>query len=53
MTPFAQGPSLFEVVSEPKTWYPVRGAGHNDTYLVGGETYFRRLATFVGNLTSG
>jgi fermentation-respiration switch protein FrsA (DUF1100 family) len=52
LIPFAQGRSLFEAASEPKTWYPVRGAGHNDTYLVGGDAYFRRLATFVGNLAS-
>ena len=34
---------------QPKVWYPIPRAGHNDTYLVGGETYFRRLAAFVAD----
>ena len=51
LIPFSEGRALFEAAPEPKAWYPIRGAGHNDTYLVGGETYFRRLATFI-NLTN-
>jgi len=47
LIPFAEGRALFEAAPEPKAWYPIPGAGHNDTYLVGGEAYFQRLATFV------
>jgi fermentation-respiration switch protein FrsA (DUF1100 family) len=50
LIPFAEGRALFEAAPQPKTWYPIRGAGHNDTYLVGEEAYFRRLATFVSDL---
>ena len=53
LIPFAEGQVLFEAAPEPKMWYPVSGAGHNDTYLVGGDGYFRRLATFVANLPNG
>ena len=50
MIPFAEGRALFEAAAEPKAWYSIPRAGHNDTYLVGGEGYFRRLATFVADL---
>lgn len=50
LIPFAEGRALFEAAAEPKAWYPIPGAGHNDTYLVGGGAYFRRLATFVAEL---
>ena len=50
LIPLAEGQALFEAAPEPKTWYPILGAGHNDTYHVGGEAYFLRLATFVRNL---
>jgi fermentation-respiration switch protein FrsA (DUF1100 family) len=47
IVPFAMGQKLFDGAQEPKEFYRIRGAGHNDTYVVGGESYFRRLATFV------
>jgi fermentation-respiration switch protein FrsA (DUF1100 family) len=47
IVPFAMGRRLFARALQPKEFYPIRGAGHNDTYFVGGESYFRRLATFV------
>jgi fermentation-respiration switch protein FrsA (DUF1100 family) len=50
LIPFTEGRALFEAAPEPKTWYPIPRAGHNDTYLVGGETYFHQLATFVTDL---
>lgn len=53
LIPFAEGRMLFEAAPEPKAWYPIPGASHNDTYLVGGEAYFHRLATFVDNLPDG
>jgi len=51
LIPLAEGRALFEAAPEPKAWYPLPGAGHNDTYLVGGEAYFRRLATFAAHLS--
>ncbi len=50
LIPVAQGQALYRAAPEPKAWYPIPGAGHNDTYVVGGEGYFRRLVDFVGGL---
>jgi fermentation-respiration switch protein FrsA (DUF1100 family) len=40
VVPFAQGRRLFEAAREPKRFYAIPGAGHNDTYGVGGERYW-------------
>jgi len=45
--PFEAGRKLFEAANEPKRFYTIRGAGHNDTYIVGGREYFRALREFV------
>jgi fermentation-respiration switch protein FrsA (DUF1100 family) len=50
LIPFAEGQALFEAAPEPKAWYLVPGAGHNDTYRVGGDAYLHQLAAFVANL---
>lgn len=50
VVPFAAGRELFEAANEPKEFYTIRGAGHNDTYLVGGEEYFGVLQRFVEGL---
>jgi fermentation-respiration switch protein FrsA (DUF1100 family) len=47
IVPFEQGRELFEACPEPKSFFRVRGAGHNDTYLVGGAKYFERIAAFL------
>ncbi len=47
IVPYAQGRRLFEAASPPKAFYTVLGAGHNDTYVVGAETYFSHLRRFV------
>ena len=47
IVPFAMGQRLFDAAKRPKEFYRIPGAGHNDTYPVGGETYFDRLAAFV------
>ena len=41
------GRALFERAKEPKQFYTIPGALHNDTFDVGGEEYFRVLAGFV------
>lgn len=41
VVPFAQGEQVFAAAPAPKTFYTIRGAGHNDTYWVGGEPYFQ------------
>lgn len=46
IVPFSMGKRLFETSRAPKFFLPLEGAGHNDTYLVGGEKYFQALASF-------
>jgi pimeloyl-ACP methyl ester carboxylesterase len=43
IVPIRLGRRLFEAAPEPKKWHEIKGADHNDTYLVGGEGYFRKL----------
>ena len=50
IVPIDEGRTLFEAAGEPKDFYTVRGADHNDTYYVGGEAYFNRLLTFIRDL---
>lgn len=50
--PIHLGKQLFERANQPKTFYEIRGADHNDTYLVGGAEYFRRLKEFVSQIFS-
>jgi uncharacterized protein len=45
--PMAFGRQVFDAAKPPKDWYVITGADHNDTYVVGGSAYFRRLAEFV------
>ncbi len=53
VVPFHMGQRLFEAAKEPKYFLRLAGAGHNDTYIVGGEEYFRIFAQFArGNAIS-
>jgi len=45
--PFSMGKKLFAQASEPKLFLPIHGAGHNDTYVVGGEKYFDAIVDFI------
>lgn len=47
LVPFAMGERLHAAAGPPKFFLPLKGAGHNDTYLIGGERYFRTLKTFA------
>ena len=38
---------LFQAANDPKEFSTIAGAGHNDTYAVGGEAYFATLRRFV------
>jgi hypothetical protein len=44
------GVELYEAANDPKRFYAIEGADHNDTYLVGGEAYFNALKEFVDGL---
>lgn len=45
--PFELGEAVYQAANEPKTFYRIEGADHNDTTLVGGEPYFQELLRFV------
>lgn len=47
IVPYEQGRELFEAAPEPKSFYTIAEAGHNDTYLVGGNEYFNAIANFI------
>jgi len=47
VVPFEQGRQVFAAAPSPKEFYTIRGAHHNDTYLVGGDAYFTRLKEFI------
>ena len=47
IVPFSMGEKLFEAAGDPKYFYPIKGAGHNDTYLVGGREYKNILKRFI------
>lgn len=49
IVPFSMGKKLFEAATDPKSFYPVKDAGHNDVFVVGGERYFEVFAEFARN----
>jgi fermentation-respiration switch protein FrsA (DUF1100 family) len=51
VVPHEHGRRLFEAASEPKTFYTIPRARHNDTYLVGGAAYWEAWRTFLEGLT--
>ena len=53
IVPFEMGREVFEAASEPKRFYRIRGAGHNDTYAVGGAPYLDALGSFLADPHSG
>lgn len=50
LVPFEQGWKLYEEANEPKKFYTIPGAAHNDTHIVGGEEYFDVIRNFVNKL---
>ena len=47
IVPFEMAEELFAAAPEPKSFHPIRGASHNDTYAAGGEPYFDALREFI------
>lgn len=47
IVPYDFGKQLFEAATEPKEFYEITGAAHNDTYLIGGDEYFERIKNFI------
>ena len=47
IVPYNHGKQVFAAAPEPKEFYTIRGARHNDTYIVGGDAYFAVLKNFI------
>lgn len=47
MVPYRFGRQLFDAASQPKQFYEVKNASHNETDLVGGRAYFDAIGDFV------
>ena len=47
IVPYDLGRKLFEKAGSPKTFYAIDGAGHNDTYILGGVEYYDTLDRFI------
>ncbi len=45
--PFAMGEELYRAASEPKSFFPVEGAGHDTVFTTGGERYQEALRSFI------
>ena len=50
IVPLEAGRTLFNAAKEPKSFYVIPSAGHNDIPLAGGPDYFNRLRSFVEGL---
>ncbi len=45
--PFQQGAKLFDTAKEPKEFYRVEGAGHNDVHEVAGDSFLKTIKQFL------
>ena len=50
IVPYKLGRQLFSAAAEPKIFYDIQGAGHNDTFLVGGAGYFNAIEKFIKSI---
>jgi fermentation-respiration switch protein FrsA (DUF1100 family) len=52
VVPYEQGRRLYEAALPPKAFFTVRGADHNDTFVVGSERYFGQIEKFIDGLSA-
>lgn len=45
--PFSMGQRLFAAAPEPKFFFPIEGAGHNDVIEIGGDVLLERFKSFL------
>ena len=50
IVPIRLGRELYEAAPTPKEFVVLPGAGHNDTYLIGGQGYFNKIEDFFEKL---
>jgi pimeloyl-ACP methyl ester carboxylesterase len=47
IVPLALGQQVYKSARQPKTWYMVPRAGHNDVPYIGGRPYYRQIFSFI------
>ena len=52
IVPLHQAEKVFDAAPQPKAFYTIVGASHNDTYLVGGDLYFQALRKHIDSAES-
>jgi len=52
IVPLRLGQELYDATKAPKEFVTLVGAGHNDTYLIGGPEYFRKFRSFIDEVSS-
>ena len=50
VVPYKLGRQVFTAAGEPKEFYEIKGARHNDTIFVGGEPYFATIEQFISKV---
>ncbi len=53
IVPMTLGRKVYDSAPEPKRWYLVKGADHNDLPYVGGHPYFQTLVDFIRTQVPG
>jgi fermentation-respiration switch protein FrsA (DUF1100 family) len=53
VAPIEMGREVFDAAKPPKRFYKIAGAGHNDTYTIGGPAYYDALAAFLEDPPGG
>lgn len=53
IVPVSLGRQVFDAAREPKRWYGVAGAGHNDVPYVGGAAYYQTFVDFIREVVPG
>jgi uncharacterized protein len=51
LVPTEMGRELYDAAPEPRQWFEIRGADHNNAFAVGGAPYFDRLTAFALEVT--
>jgi fermentation-respiration switch protein FrsA (DUF1100 family) len=47
LIPVSMGKRLFKAAKPPRYFFPVKDAGHNDTFIAGGREYLETIAAFA------
>jgi len=50
IVPYSLGKKLYDSAPEPKQFYEVANAGHNETYFIGGQQYLNVFKDFISKL---